>query len=61
MAGSLIAGRLRWPERPRYAFLGILLGGWTMYPAVMPNGGIWHPLGYILVLGGPTLIGYILW
>jgi hypothetical protein len=58
--GSLVVVRLRWPERPRYVALGGLLAAWTGYPAVMPNGGLTHPLGYLVVLGLPLTVAYIL-
>ena len=58
--GSLLVGWVRWPTRPRYTFLGIVLGLWISYPALVPN-GYSHPLGYALVLGTPVLVGYILW
>lgn len=62
MVGSLVAGRLRWPDRPRYTFLGILLGAWISYPGIVPDvGSSSHPLGYLLVLGTPVLVGYIVW
>jgi hypothetical protein len=58
--GSLILGRLKWPERPRYAGLGILLAAWVLYPVVMPNGGVYHPLGYVLVATVVFAVGYVL-
>ncbi|WP_458189673.1 hypothetical protein [Haladaptatus sp. NG-WS-4] len=57
--GSLVVGRLRWPERPRYAMLGGLLGAWIIYPVVFPNNGVTTPLGYVLVPSVPLLVGYI--
>jgi len=59
--GSLLVVRRRWPERPRYVALGGLLAAWTAYPAVMPNGGLTHPLGYLVVLGLPLVVVYVLW
>jgi hypothetical protein len=59
--GSLVVVRWRWPERPRYVALGGLLAAWTAYPAVMPNGGLTHPLGYLVALGLPLVVGYVLW
>jgi hypothetical protein len=59
---SFVIGWLRWPERPRYAFLGILMGLWVAYPYLIPMGrGYSNPLGYAIVLGTPVLVGYILW
>jgi len=67
-AGMMIAilsfaiGLLRWPARPRYTFLGLLLGVWVAYPYLIPGtASDSHPLGYALVVGTPVLIGYILW
>ncbi|MFB6069536.1 MAG: hypothetical protein ABEJ76_00825 [Halanaeroarchaeum sp.] len=60
MVGSLVATRAYWPDRPRYAVLGGLLGAWILYPNVLPNGGIRNPLGYVLVLGLPVAVGYVL-
>ncbi|WP_266075560.1 hypothetical protein [Haladaptatus caseinilyticus] len=60
--GSLLVGRLKWPERPRYAGVGMLLGAWVAYPAVMDAfGARTHPLGYLLVFGAPLGVGYVLW
>jgi hypothetical protein len=58
--GSLVLGRRKWPERPRYAALGILLAAWILYPVVMPNGGVYHPLGYVLVATVVFAVGYVL-
>ena len=58
--GSLALGRLKWPERPRYAALGILLAGWVVYPVVMTNGGTYHPAGYALVFAVVATIAYII-
>lgn len=59
--GSLVVGRVRWPDRPRYAVLGTLLGAWIMYPSVMPNNGYYHPLGYALAVAVPLAVAYVLW
>jgi len=60
--GSFILGWLRWPTRPRYTFLGILMGLWVAYPYLIPGPvSDSHPLGYATVLGTPVLIGYIIW
>ena len=62
MVLSIIVGWLRWPTRPRYTFLGILLGLWIVYPTLIPGpASDTHPLGYAIVLGTPLLIGYIIW
>ncbi|MFW5918735.1 MAG: hypothetical protein ACOCSF_00885 [Halanaeroarchaeum sp.] len=61
MVASLFVTRWYWPGKPRYAALGALLGAWIVYPVAMPNDGITNPLGYGLVVGLPTLVGYVLW
>jgi hypothetical protein len=58
--GSLVVVRLRWPDRPRYVALAGLLAAWIGYPAVMTNGGLTHPLGYLVVLGVPLAVAYVL-
>ena len=59
---SFIVGWLRWPTRPRYTFLGILIGSWISYPYLIPGpASDSHPLGYAIVLGTPVLVGYIIW
>lgn len=57
--GSLVVARLRWPDRPRYAALGILLACWVVYPVVMPNGGTYHPVGYVLVATVVFAVAYV--
>jgi len=60
--GSLLAGRIRWPNRPRYALAGLLLGLWIAYPYLVPGSASdTHPLGYAIVLVTPILVGYVLW
>jgi hypothetical protein len=59
-AGSLVLVRLRWPERPRYAALGLLLAAWVVYPVAMPNGGVYHPLGHVVVLAVVASVAYVL-
>jgi hypothetical protein len=60
--GSFVVGWLRWPTRPRYMFLGMLLGMWVSYPYLVPGtASDTHPLGYAIVLGTPLLVGYIVW
>ena len=59
---SFIVGWLRWPTRPRYTFLGLLMGLWISYPYLIPGpASDTHPLGYAIVLGTPVLVGYIIW
>lgn len=62
MGLSFLIGRLRWPDRPRYTFLGMLLGAWISYPYLIPGtASDTHPIGYAIVLSTPVLVGYILW
>lgn len=62
MLVSLIVGWRRWPSRPRYTFLGILMGLWVAYPYLVPGAASdSHPLGYAIVLGTPVLVGYVIW
>lgn len=59
---SFVIGWLRWPARPRYTFLGLLVGLWVSYPYLIPAPASYsHPLGYAIVLGTPILVGYIVW
>lgn len=59
---SFVIGWLRWPTRPRYTFLGILIGLWVAYPSLLPGvASTTNPLGYLLVLVTPVLVGYVLW
>jgi hypothetical protein len=61
--GSAVVGQLRWPRRPRYAGVGILLGLWVAYPgfAVLGVYTETNPLGYLIVLALPLALGYVLW
>lgn len=61
LLGSLVLGWRYWPDRPRYWLLGLLLGLWVLYPAMMPRQGITNPLGYVLVVAVLVGIGYIVW
>jgi hypothetical protein len=62
MITSLIVGLVKWPTRPRYTFLGILMGAWILYPELLPDlTSYTHPLGYLIVLSTPVLVGYIIW
>lgn len=61
VVASFLIGWLRWPTRPRYMVLGMLAGGWIMYPDVVPGFASKNPLGYALVLGTPLFVGYVLW
>lgn len=60
--GSFVVGWLRWPTRPRYTFLGLLLAFWIAYEGLL-SGHAAHvnPLGYLIVLATPLLVGYIVW
>lgn len=59
---SFIIGWLRWPTRPRYTFLGMLVGLWIAYPSLIPGAASdTHPVGYALVVSLPVLVGYIVW
>jgi len=58
--GSLAVGRSRYPERPRYAALGVLLAAWVLYPVAMPNGGVYNPAGHVLVVAVVAAVGYVL-
>ncbi|WP_229123986.1 hypothetical protein [Halapricum desulfuricans] len=60
-AGSVLVGRLRWPTRPRYALLGVLMGLWIAYPYLIPGSSDSHPLGYAIVLATPVAVAYVLW
>ncbi|QSG06242.1 putative membrane protein [Halapricum desulfuricans] len=59
--GSVLVGRLRWPTRPRYALLGVLMGLWIAYPYLIPGSSDSHPLGYAIVLATPVAVAYVLW
>lgn len=61
MVGSLLVTRRYWPGRPRYAALGTLLGVWIVYPVTFASDGITNPLGYVIVLSLPVLVGYVVW
>lgn len=59
---SFLVGLLRWPTRPRYTFLGILMGIWILYPYLVPSpANNTHPLGYAVVVATPILVLYIVW
>lgn len=59
---SFVGGWLRWPTRPRYTFLGILMGLWISYPYLVPGqASDSHPIGYVVVLSTPILVGYVVW
>ena len=58
--GSVVLGRTRYPDRPRYAALGVLLAAWVVYPVAMPNGGVYHPLGHVLVVAVVLAVAYVL-
>jgi hypothetical protein len=59
---SVNLGLWRWPTRPRYTVLGVLLGLWVAYPALIRGMATYtHPLGYVIVLAVAVLVGYIIW
>ena len=59
---GLVFGWLRWPTRPRYTYLSLLMGLWVAYPTLIPGpASNFHPLGYGIVLGTPVVVGYIVW
>lgn len=60
LVGSLAVGRLRWPDRPRYAGVGMLLGLWVAYPVLAPA-SLTNPLGYLLALATPAAVGYVVY
>jgi hypothetical protein len=57
--GSLVVVRWKWPERPRYVGLALLLAAWIAYPALMPNDGLTNPLGYLLAAAVPGAVLYV--
>ncbi|MFW5949219.1 MAG: hypothetical protein ACOCSD_06435 [Halolamina sp.] len=62
LLGSFLVGWRRWPGRPRYTFLGMLLAGWILYPQLFQGyAGAHHPVGYVIVLATPVAVGYVLW
>jgi hypothetical protein len=58
--GGFVFVAVRYPHRPRYAALALVLSGWIVYPTVMPNEGLTHPLGYALVAALPIVLVHIL-
>ena len=58
---SVVVGYARWPDRPRYAVFGMLMGLWVSYPYLLGPPSDTHPMGYLLVLAAPALVGYIVW
>lgn len=62
IVGSTLLGQFRWPTRPRYTVLGILLGLWIGYPALIRGSATYHhPAGYVIALAVPLTVGYIVW
>ena len=62
IVASALLGQLRWPTHPRYAALGILLGLWIAYPALIQGSAeYFHPAGYVIALAVPFTVGYIIW
>lgn len=59
---SFVVVLWRWPERPRYSFLGILMALWISYPYLISGpASTTHPLGYAIVLATPVVVGYVVW
>ncbi|MFB6177348.1 MAG: hypothetical protein ABEI99_09440, partial [Halobaculum sp.] len=58
--GGFVFVAVRYPRRPRYAALALVLSGWIVYPTVMLNEGLSHPLGYLLVGALPVTLAHIL-
>lgn len=62
VVASALLGKSRWPTRPRYSVLGILLGLWVAYPALIRGAETYHhPAGYVIALAVPLTVGYIVW
>jgi hypothetical protein len=63
MLGSVLGGQRRWPTRPRYAGLGVLLGCWVAYPGLSAVGVYTptNPLGYLIVCALAVMLCYVLW
>lgn len=61
LSASLIGGRYRWPDRPMYTLLGVVLGLWVAYPILIPGRALTHSLGYSLVVSVPLIVGFLLW
>lgn len=59
--GGFFVVRVRYPRHPLYAILCLALGAWIAYPAVLPDQGYRHPIGYLIVVSVPALVGAILW
>ena len=57
--GSLVVVRWKWPERPRYVGLGLLLSAWIAYPTLLPQEGLTNPLGYLLAAAVPAAVIYV--
>ncbi|GGM74951.1 hypothetical protein GCM10009017_26150 [Halarchaeum rubridurum] len=59
---SVTLARRRWPMKPRYAGLGLLFGGWFLYPILLrdfqPG---FNPIGYLLFATLVFSVGYIAW
>jgi hypothetical protein len=63
MLAGVLVGQFRWPRRPRFAGLGVLLGLWVAYPGLSAL-GIYtetNALGYLIVLGLVVALGYVLY
>ncbi|WP_435347537.1 hypothetical protein [Haloarchaeobius sp. HRN-SO-5] len=61
VVGSLGCYLWRWGDHHAYPILGTVLGLWVAYPELIPRGATTHPLGYVLVLAVPVVLGYLYW
>lgn len=61
VVGSLFLGWRYWPEQPGYTGLGLLLGSWVAYPGITDTGALSNPLGYVVALGVPIAVAYLLY
>jgi len=60
LAAGVVLGRRRWPTKPRYAGVGVLLGGWLLYPLALDGfQPAFNPLGYLLVAALVAAVGYV--
>ncbi|MFC6962445.1 hypothetical protein [Halocatena marina] len=59
--GGFLIVRLRWPQKPQYAILCLLLSAWIVYPSALQNQGYHNPLGYLIALSLPLVLVFIIW
>lgn len=59
--GGFVVVLRRWPQKPQYAALCLVLAAWVVYPSLLQTQGYRHPLGYLIVLSLPVVLGYIVW